>query len=149
MRLTTGLLVWAALLPVPLLAQKPLPLPVDSVSTEPDQELDDFSGRFKGIHRITAKMRGVRGVGKTAYLVSSDGQQLSAFRANHLLWTTDVVAPFKTKTPAARISSLVLSSNILFVSLAKRGMAEVDRNTGKIVSKYFDRDPNHIVAEPH
>jgi len=146
MRLTAGLLIWAALLPGPLLAQKSLP--ADSTSTEPDQELDDFSGRFKGIHRITAKMRGVRGASKTVYLVSVDGRQLSALRANHLLWTTNVVAPFKAEIPAAHIASLVLSSDILFVSLGKRGFAEVDRNTGKIIGKYFDRDPNNLVAEP-
>ena len=140
MRLTTGLLVWATLLPVPLLVQRPLPL--DSVSTEPDQELDDFSGRFKGIHRITVKMRGVRGTSKTVYLVSADGRRLSAFQADKLLWESNVAAPFKNRSSAASISSLVLSSHILFVGLGKLGSVEVDRRTGKIVSKNLDRDPS-------
>jgi hypothetical protein len=147
MRRIFGLLIWAALLPAPLLAQKTLP--TDSTSTEPDQELDDFGGRFKGIHRITTKMRGVRGAGETVYLVSADGRRLSAFRENKLLWATNVMAPFKAEIPAGRVSSLVLSSHILFVGLGKRGSAEVDRRTGRIVSKYVDRDPSNLAAEPH
>jgi hypothetical protein len=146
MRLVFYFLVGAALLPTPLLAQRPLP--IDRALTEPDQELDDFSGRFGGIHRMTTKLRGVRGNRQTVYWVSASGQQLSAYQAGKLLWTSNVVAPFRAELPAARIASLVLSSRIIFVSLGKRGSAEVDRNTGQIVSKYVDRDPNEIVAEP-
>jgi hypothetical protein len=146
MRLLFYSLIWATLLPTSLLAQKPLP--INRTFTELDQELDDFSGRLAGIHRITAKMRGVQGANQTSYWVSADGQQLSAYQAGKLLWTNSVAVSFKAGIPAARITSLVLSSRIIFVSLGKRGSAEVDRNTGRIVSKYFDRDPTNTVAEP-
>lgn len=146
MRLFTYLLLGAALLPGPLLAQKPVL--ADSTYTEPDQELADFSGRFNGIHRITAKLRGVRGANKTVYWVSADGRQLSAFQAGKRLWTTDVVAPFRAEIPTARIASMALASNLIFINLGPRGMAEVDRKTGRISGKYFDRDPTNLVAEP-
>ena len=146
MRLTSALLLIAALLPAPLLAQT-RPSPADSTLIEPDQELDNFSGRFNGMHHITTKLRGVRAANKTVYWVSVDGRQLSAFQAGKHLWTTDVVAPFKAEIPAARVASMALATNILFVNLGPRGMAEVDRKTGQISGKYFDRDPNNLVPE--
>lgn len=41
--------------------------------TEPDQELDGFTFRFKSTHQITPQLRGVRGSGNTLYWVSADG----------------------------------------------------------------------------
>ena len=147
MRLPSSLLLAAALLPAPLLAQTH-PSPADSTLTEPDQELDHFSGRFNGMHHITTKLRGVRAANKTVYWVSADGQELSAFQAGKHLWTSKVVVPFKAEIPAARIASIALATNIIFVNLGPRGMAEVERKTGQISGKYFDRDPNNLVPEP-
>jgi hypothetical protein len=48
--------------------------------TEPDQELDDFSGRYAKIHKISARLRGVRGADSTLYWVSPDGHLLTAYR---------------------------------------------------------------------
>jgi len=135
------------LLPASLLAQT-RPVPADTMRTEPDQELDHFSGGFKGIHVITPTLRGARGANRTAYVVGRDGRQLSAYQAGRLLWTTDVAGPFLVEIPAVRIASLVLITDLLFVHLAPRGMAEVDRQTGQISGKYFDRDPSNLVAEP-
>jgi hypothetical protein len=148
MRFLTQIALLLALLPIPLLAQT-RPAPADTTRTEPDQELDHFSGRFRGLHRITARLRGVRAAANTVYWVGADGRHLSAFQAGKLQWATDVVAPFRAEIPAARIASMALASNIIFVNLGKRGMAEIDRKTGQIVGKYFDRDPNNLVAEPN
>ena len=147
MRSFISFIILAVLLPTPLLAQT-RPSPADSTLTEPDQELDQFSGRFNGMHHITPRLRGVRAANKTVYWVSADGRQLVAFKAGKQLWATNVAAPFKTELPTAHIVSMVLASNIIFVNLGPRGMAEVDRETGRISAKYFDRDPNHLAAEP-
>ncbi len=140
------LLVVAGLSPGALFAQNK-PQPADSTFTEPDQELDLFSGRFKGIHHLSATLRGVRAADKVTYWVSADNRHLAAYQAGKRLWMTDVVAPFTAEIPAARIQSLTLATEIIFVSLGKRGFAEVDRKTGRITGKYFDRDPNHSVAD--
>jgi len=140
-------LVATLLVPATARAQS-RPLLTDTTATEPDQELDNFSGGFNKIHRITGKLRGVRAANKIVYWVSADHRHLSAFQAGKLLWTTDVVSPFKEEIPTAHISTVILASNILFVSLGERGMAEVDRKTGQVVARYFDRDPNHLMAEP-
>jgi hypothetical protein len=148
MRFVTQIgLLATLLLPAGLLAQT-RPVLADTARTEPDQELDDFSGGFAGTHVMTASLRGTRGAKRTYYVVAADGRQLWAYQAGKLLWATDVAAPFLAQIPAARIASLVLSSNLLSVNLGPRGMAEVDRKTGKIGAKYFDRDPANLVADP-
>ena len=140
-------LVTALLEPAAALAQN-RPAPADTTLTEPDQELDNFSGRFNRIHRITTKLRGVRATNRMVYWVSADGRQLSAFQAGKRLWATNVAASFKVEIPAARIATITLASTIIFVKLGPRGMAEVERKTGRISGKYFDRDPTNLVAEP-
>jgi hypothetical protein len=140
-------LVVALLLPAALRAQT-RPVAADTARTEPDQELDHFGGGFKGIHVITAGLRGVRGTSRTVYVVGRDNRQLSAYQAGKLLWTTNVAGPFLAEIPTVRIASLVLITELLFVNLTPRGMAEVDRKTGQISGKYFDRDPHNLVAEP-
>jgi hypothetical protein len=147
MRSLTQAALLVALLPASLLAQT-RPAPAAATRTEPDQELDHFSGGFKGIHVITPTMRGARGSKRTAYVVGRDGRQLAAYQAGKLLWATNVARPFLVEIPAVRIASLVLITDLLFVNLAPRGMAEVDRQTGRIVGRYFDRDPTNLVAEP-
>lgn len=140
------LLVVAGLAPGSLFAQN-RPQPVDSAFTEPDQELNSFSGQFKDIHRLSATLRGVRAADKTTYWVSADNRHLAAYQAGKRLWVTNVVVPFKAEIPAARIRSLSLATESIFVSLGKRGFAEVDRKTGRITNRYFDRDPNNSVAD--
>lgn len=66
-------LVAALLGPTAALAQNRLS-PADTILTEPDQELDNFSGRFNCMHCITRKLRGVRAANKTVYRVSVDGR---------------------------------------------------------------------------
>jgi hypothetical protein len=139
--------ILVALLPAGLRAQT-RPVTADTARTEPDQELDNFSGGFKGIHVITTSLRGTRGANRTAYVVARDGRQLSAYQAGKLLWTSNVAGPFLVEIPTVRIVSLVLITDLLFVNLSPRGMAEVNRKTGQVSGKYFDRDPNHLVAEP-
>ncbi|RZL02294.1 MAG: hypothetical protein EOO62_22740, partial [Hymenobacter sp.] len=125
------LLLLAALgLPFAALSQA-RPALTDTAHTEPDQELDDFRGRYEGIHTFSPQMRGVRAANKTVYWVSSDGQQLSAYQDGKQLWLTEVVVPFKAEIPDAHIKSLALASAIIFVNLGPRGMAEVDRKTGR------------------
>ncbi|AMR26852.1 hypothetical protein A0257_06855 [Hymenobacter psoromatis] len=141
------LLLAVLLLPGRLLAQRPPQTFNSPGHTEPDQELDGFSGKFKSIHLISASVRGVRAAGQIVYWVSADRRRLSAFRAGSLLWCTDVVAPFQAEIPAVRIHSLVLSSELLFVSLGRRGLAEIDRKSGHVAGRYFDRDPNNLRAE--
>ena len=149
MRSVTQIALLAALLlpPAALLAQI-RPVVADTARTAPDQELDNFNGGFAGTHVMTASLRGTQGANRTYYVVGADGRQLWAYQTGKLLWATDVVAPFLAEIPAARIASLVLSTNLLFVSLGPRGMAEVDRKTGRIGAKYFDRDPTNLVADP-
>ena len=123
------------------------PARATATRTEPDQELDDFRGRYKGIHRFSARLRGVRAAGQTVYWVSSNSEQLMAYHANKQVWSTSVVAPFRAEIPTAHIASIVLTSNIIFVRLGRRGMAELDRKTGHLVAKYFDRDPHNLKAD--
>jgi hypothetical protein len=144
---TRAAILVALLLPAALRAQT-RPVAADTTRTEPDQELDHFSGGFKGVHVITPTLRGARGANRTAYVVGRDGRQLSAYQAGKLLWTINVAAPFLVEIPTVRIVSLVLITELLFVNLSPRGMAEVDRKTGQISGRYFDRDPNNLVAEP-
>jgi hypothetical protein len=140
-------------IPVCLLLLGTLALPIvarsqtRSTHTEPDQELDEFSGRYPKLHVFSARLRGVRAAHETTYWVSSDGRQLAAYQAGKRRWLLDVVASFQGEIPAAHIVSLVLAADILFVNLGPRGMAEVDRKTGRIVATYFDRDPQHLVAD--
>jgi hypothetical protein len=140
------LLLGALALPLTVRSQT-RPALTDTTHTEPDQELDGFSGRYPKIHVFSAQLRGVRAAHETTYWVSSNGRQLSAYQAGKRRWLLDVVAPFQSEIPAAHVASLVLASDIIFVSLGPRGMAEVDRKTGRIVAKYFDRDPQHLVAD--
>ena len=147
MRLLIRLLLVAAGLAPGLLFAQHKPQPADSALTEPDQELDLFSYRFKGIHYLSATLRGVRAADKVTYWVSADNRQLAAYQAGKRLWMTNVVAPFAAEIPTARIASLILTTEIIFVGLGKRGLAEVDRKTGRVTGKYFDRDPNNLVAD--
>ncbi|MVN75572.1 hypothetical protein GO988_04460 [Hymenobacter sp. HMF4947] len=141
-------LLFLAALELPVFAPaQTRPALADTTRTEPDQELDNFSGRYHGIHVLSAQLRGVRATNKTVYWVSANGRQLSAYQAGRRLWLVDVVTPFRAEIPAAHIASLVLASNIIFVKLGRRGMAEVDRSTGRIVAKYFDRAPTNLVAD--
>ena len=140
------LLVVAGLTPSLLLAQN-RPQPADSAFTEPDQELDSFYGQYEGIHYLSATLRGVRAANQTVYWVSADNRHLAAYQVGKRLWITDVGAPFTAEIPTARISSLTLSTELIFVSLGKRGLTEVDRKTGRVTSKYFDRNPNHLLAD--
>ncbi|MGI4834694.1 MAG: hypothetical protein ACRYFK_14660 [Janthinobacterium lividum] len=96
--------------------------------TEADQELD--YARFGGIHCISARVRGVRGLGGTVYWVSADGQRITAYRLGHRLWQTAVGPRFQRRLPHARVTKLILCSNTVFVDVGPRGYAELNRQTG-------------------
>ena len=145
MRLITCLLL-ALVLPGRSPAQNLLQTPKANL-TEPDQELDLYGGKFKSIHLISAKMRGVRAANQTTYWVSADNRHLAAYQAGKSLWLAKVVVPFKAEIPTIRIHSLVLSSKLIFVRLSPRGMAEVDRKSGRIVARYLDRDLHNLKVE--
>lgn len=140
------LLLTALGLPVSALTQT-RPALTDTTRTEPDQELDNFSGRYNKIHIFSGRLRGVRAANNTVYRVSVDGRQLWAYQASKQLWFIDVVTPFRAEIPSAHIASIALASTLIFVNLGPRGMVEVDRKTGQIMAKYFDRDPRKLVAD--
>jgi hypothetical protein len=100
--------------------------------TEPDQEMDNFSGKFPGMHRFTSRLRGVRGLHSTLYWVSADGKQLLAYKQGKRIWRTNVSQSFVRLLPCARIDHIVLTSKVIFVMTTGRGHAEIDRATGLI-----------------
>lgn len=108
----------------------PTPVPIDRRLTEADQELDD--ARFVGIHRISARVRGVRGLGSTLYWVSADGQRVTAYRRGRQLWQTAVTPPFQHQLPKAVVTTLILCSNTVFIGVGTRGHLELNRQTGRI-----------------
>lgn len=121
----------------PLLAQQ---LPHAHNLTEPDQELDGFSGGYAKIHRISARLRGVRGADSTLYWVSPDGRQLTAYKRGQRLWQAHVSQAFAHVLSGAKIDKLIFSSNVVFVSTAKGGHAEIDRATGKVTAVGVDTE---------
>ncbi len=122
---------------LPLAAQQRLP---SYALTEPDQELDGFSGGYASIHRISARLRGVRGADSTLYRVSLDGQRLTAYQRGHRLWQANITQAFATILPGAVIDRLVFASNVVFVFTAQGGHAEVARDTGKISATGVDKE---------
>ncbi|NML65610.1 hypothetical protein HHL22_10370 [Hymenobacter sp. RP-2-7] len=116
--------------PAALLAQQHLPY--DTKLTEPDQELDDLSGGFAGIHRMSAQRRGVQGLHHTVYWVNADGQRLTAYKSGRQAWQANVAQAFANVLPGATIKRLVLSSGFVFVFTDRRGHAEIDRATGNV-----------------
>lgn len=87
--------------------------------TEPDQELDGFSGGYAKIHKLSAQLRGVRGANGTIYWVSVDGSRLSAYQNNKLLWQTNVAKPFQAVIHQAKVTSLIFTFNIIFVRVSE------------------------------
>jgi hypothetical protein len=134
----TRLALAAALLTTaPLAAQQRLP---SYALTEPDQELDSFSGGYAGIHKISARLRGVRGADSTLYWVSADSRRLTAYQRGRQLWQANVTQAFAAVLPNAVIDRLVFASNVVFVFTAKNGHAEVDRATGKVSAVGVDTE---------
>lgn len=121
----------------PLAAQQ---RPPSRALTEPDQELDGFSGGYAGIHQISARLRGVRGADSTLYWVSQDGRQLTAYKRGQQLWQANLTKAFATTLPSALIDKLVFSSNVVFVFTAKGGHTEVNRATGKVSAIGVDKE---------
>lgn len=60
------LLLGALALPVAALSQT-RPALADTTHTEPDQELDNFSGHYPKIHVFSTRLRGVRAAHETVY----------------------------------------------------------------------------------
>ena len=135
--LRSGLLTTLLAASATLAAQQPV---YNLALTEPDQELDGFSGRFAGNHRFSAKLRGVRGTDSTLYWVSADGKHLTAYKQGRKLWQADVSRAFAKLLPNTKLNGLVLSSGVVFIFTAGRGHAEVDRATGSISA--LGIDPN-------
>ena len=106
------------------------PAPYDVRLTEADQELD--YSRFEGIHRISARVRGVRGLGGTLYWVSADGQRVTAYYQGRQQWQATVGQAFRVRLPHARVTKLILCSNTVFVDFGARGYAELNRQTGRV-----------------
>lgn len=123
-----------------LLAQQPQSY--DLKLTEPDQELDDFKdkGDFEGIHRITPRMRGVRGIDNTLYWVSADRRRVTAYQRGRQVWQANVAKAFFSYLPDATVITLVFCFNTVFVLTNKKGHAEIDRATGVISA--VGVDPN-------
>jgi hypothetical protein len=121
----------------PLLAQQPS---YSYSLTEPDQELDDFSGGYAKIHKISASLRGVRGADRTLYWVSPDGRLLTAYRRGKRLWQINLNQFFAHLIRDVKVDKLVFSSNVIFVFTAKGGHAEIDRTTGKVGAVGVDAD---------
>jgi hypothetical protein len=113
----------------PLAAQQPTH---NLALTEPDQELDNFSGKFTGLHRFTTHLRGVRGANSTLYWVSANGKQLLAYKKGQKIWQANVSQSFAKLLPSAIIDHIVLTSNVIFIMTIGRGHAEIDRTTGII-----------------
>jgi hypothetical protein len=135
--LRSGLLAGLVAASATLAAQQPV---YNLALTEPDQELDDFSGGFTGLHRFSAKLRGVRGMDNTVYWVSADSKHLTAYKRGRQVWQTDVSRAFTKLLPSAKVDRLALSSNVIFVMTTGRGHAEIDRTTGSISA--LGVDPN-------
>jgi len=132
------LLATLLLVSKPLLAQqRPL---YSNELTEPDQELDGFSGGYAGIHKVSVRLRGVRGADSTFYWVSIGGRQLTAYQRGQRLWQANLTQAFATILPKAVIRRLVLSSNVIFISTDRGGHAEVDRTTGKVSAVGVDKE---------
>ena len=127
--LRSGLLAALLVASFTLAAQQPA---YNLALTEPDQELDGFTYRYAGIHRFTSRLRGVRGADSTIYWVSADSKHLTAYKRGHKLWQANVSRAFAKLLPDAKISHLVLSSGVIFLSTTGRGHAEIDRETGSI-----------------
>jgi hypothetical protein len=133
-RLLLATLLLAA---APLAAQQRAP---SRALTEADQELDGFSGGYASIHRISARLRGVRGADSTLYWVSPDGRRLTAYKRGQQLWQADLTKAFATILLGALIDRLVFSSNVIFVFTAKGGHAEVNRATGEVSAIGLDKE---------
>ncbi|OGX90561.1 hypothetical protein [Hymenobacter coccineus] len=129
------------LLPTATFAQQSKALVYEKTQVEPDQEsspLGVATDEFKGIHVISASVRGVRGANGVIYWVSKDKATLSAYEGEQLLWRTNVGKAFKADFAQPKIEKLVFASNVIFVSVSKNGFAEVDRKTGQVGSKTVD-----------
>ncbi|WP_151089206.1 hypothetical protein [Hymenobacter baengnokdamensis] len=131
------LLILAILLGLPdaLLAQQ---LPFDLTLTEPDQELDDFTYQFVGIHKMSPQLRGVRGADNTVYWVSANSQQLTAYQQGKQLWQVAIGQTFQQTMRGAIVTKLIFCSTVVFVSVGSHGQAEIDRKTGAIISAGTD-----------
>jgi hypothetical protein len=107
---------------------------------EPDQELNHFiaTEAFKGVHHISTQIRGVRAANEVVYWVSPDGAVVSAYQGEQELWRLNVRHAFQPMVAQAQIRSLVLSQDVLFVSVQPSGFAEVNRHTGKLNYKTID-----------
>lgn len=136
-RLTPLCLAASLLTALPLAAQQRLP---SYALTEPDQELDGFGGGYASIHRISARLRGVRGADSTLYWVSPDGRRLTAYQRGRQLWQANLTQAFAPILPGAVIDKLVFASNVIFVFTAQGGHAEVARDTGKISATGVDKE---------
>lgn len=108
--LRSGLLAALLVATLTLAAQQPA---YNLALTEPDQELDDFSGRFAGLHRFSAKLRGVRGADSTLYWVSADSKHLTAYKRGRRLWQAAVSQAFAKLLPSAKIDRLALSTEYI------------------------------------
>lgn len=127
-----------AILPLAVLAQKSNELVYKEKQVEPDQELSPIgvaTDEFRGIHTISADIRGVRGANGVVYWVDKDKKILSAYRGEKLVWQVNVAEAFKTDFAQPQIEKLIFCSNMVFVSVSKTGFAEVDRESGQLGSK--------------
>jgi hypothetical protein len=82
----------------------------------------------------------VRGADSTLYWVSPDGRLLTAYRRGKRLWQTNLNQCFAHLIRDVKVDKLVFSSNVIFVSTAKGGHAEIDRTTGKVGAVGVDTD---------
>ena len=118
-----------------VLAQTSKPLPYNPMQVEPDQDqspLGVATEEFKGIHVVSAQVRGVRMANGEVYWVSANQEVLSAYHGNRLLWQVNVAQAFQPAIAQPRIEKLVLASNVVFVFTNQKGAIEVERESGKL-----------------
>lgn len=118
----------------------PKTTPYDQRLVELDQELNHFDATdtFKSIHHISTQVRGVRAAHDVVYWVSPDRAVITAYQGEQKLWHLNVRQAFEPTLSQAQIRSLVLSHEVLFVSVKQGGFAEIDRHTGKLTHKTID-----------
>ncbi len=127
-----------ALPPAAIFARQSGPLPYATTQVEPDQEMSPIgvaTDEFKGIHIISTRVRGVRGANGVVYWVSSNKEILSAYQGEHLLWRLNVAKAFTPALSQPQIKKLIFCSNTVFVTVNKKGFAEVNRQTGSLGHK--------------
>ncbi|MFD2247657.1 hypothetical protein [Pontibacter ruber] len=125
-------------LPFMTLAQGSRALPYNEDQIELDQEVSPSgtaTDKFKAIHVISTSLRGVRGANGIVYWVSKDKATLSAYKGARLLWQTNVAEAFKSKFQQPLIEKIILSSNVIFVSVSNKVLVEINRETGQLGKK--------------